>query len=382
MTAGTTGRPVGRPVDAVLVLEQTLGNAVHGRNLERVLARRDDVRGRVVRLHYDEASWRHRWPVLGNWTLESGLRARGRVRRLLAERRADVLYVHTAVPAALLLDVVRAVPTVLSTDATPRNLDTVATGYGHRVRGEAVERAKQRLTGAVYRAAVAVVAQSRWAARSLVEEYGVAADRVHVLAQGADLEAFSGGAARTAVGRPLRLLFVGADFARKGGPVLLEAVQQARTALGSAVELDVVTARPLGAVPDGVRVHVGLDHADDRLAALFRAADVFVLPTLSDAAPLVLGEALAAGLPLVTTSVGAAPELAVDGVTGLVVPPGEVRALTGALSRLREDEELRLSMAVRARALAVERYDAQANGDRVLDLLVEAGRAGRAERVA
>jgi glycosyltransferase involved in cell wall biosynthesis len=320
--------------------------------------------------------------VLGNWTLESGLRARARVRRLLADRPADALYVHTAVPAALLLDVVRAVPTVLSTDATPRNLDTVAAGYGHRVRGEAVERAKQRLTGAVYRAAVAVVAQSRWAARSLVEEYGVAGDRVHVLAQGADLDAFYVGPARPAAGRPLRLLFVGADFARKGGPVLLEAFQEARTAHAGTVELDVVTARPPAVVPEGVRVHVGLDHADDRLAALFRAADVFVLPTLSDAAPLVLGEALAAGLPVVATSVGAAPELAVDGVTGLVVPPGDVRALTGALSRLREDEELRLSMADRARALAVERYDAQANGDRVLDLLVEAGRTGRAGRAA
>jgi glycosyltransferase involved in cell wall biosynthesis len=367
-------------LDAVLVLEQTLGNAVHGRNLERVLAGRADVRGRVVRLHYDEASWRHRWPVLGNWTLESGLRARARVRRLLAERRADALYVHTAVPAALLLDVVRAVPTVLSTDATPRNLDTVAAGYGHRVRGVAVEQAKQRLTGTVYRAAVAVVAQSRWAARSLVEEYGVDADRVHVLAQGADLDAFWAGPARPATGRALRLLFVGADFERKGGPVLLEAVRQARAAHAGPVELDVVTARPLGAVPEGVRVHVGLDHADGRLAGLFRAADAFVLPTLSDASPLVLGEALAAGLPVVTTSVGAAPELAVEGVTGLVVAPGDAPALAAALCRLREDEELRLSMADRARALAVERYDAHANGGRVLDLLVEAGRHGRAGR--
>jgi glycosyltransferase involved in cell wall biosynthesis len=358
-------------VDLLLVLEQTLGNAVHGANLEQALGRAPAFTARVVRLHF-EASWRRRWPVLGNWTLDSSVRARRQVRRLVSDRPPDALYVHTAVTAALLLDVMRRIPTVLSTDATPRNLDTVASQYGHRVRGELVEQGKQRFTGSLYRAAEAVVAQSSWAAESLVRDYGVAPARVHVLSQGADVDAFYAGPRAERDGRPLRLLFVGRDFARKGGHVLLDAVRQ----LPGDVELDVVTGhdaaselRQRSAVPVDVRLHIDLDHGAPEFLQLFHQADAFVLPTLADAAPLVLGEALAAGLPIVSTSVGAVPEMAVDGVTGFAVPPGSTAALITALRRLLDDDAARLAMSARARALALERYDAHTNNRQVLELL-------------
>jgi glycosyltransferase involved in cell wall biosynthesis len=192
---------------------------------------------------------------------------------------------------------------------------------------------------------------------------------VVVLSQGADLAAFYDPDRREGDGAPagarLRLLFVGADFDRKGGRLLLQAVP----ALAGRVELDVVTRAPVGPVPEHVRVHVDLGHDDPELARLFRAADVFVLPTLSDAAPLVLGEALAAGLPVVATRVGAVPELAVDGETGLLVPPGDADALVAALRTLVDDAPLRRALGRRARALAVERYDADANNRGVLDVL-------------
>ena len=358
-------------LDLLLVLEQTLGNAVHGANLERALAGVSEVTARVVRLHY-KASWRRRWPVLGNWTLESSLRARRQVRRLAADRPPNALYVHTAVPAGLLLDVMRRIPTVLSTDATPRNLDTVASGYGHRVRAELIEQGKQRFTASVYRAAKAVVAQSSWAADSLVHDYGVAPARVHVLSQGADVDAFYTGPPAARAGRPLRLLFVGRNFTRKGGQILLDAVSELR----DDVELDVLTGhdaasalRRTSGVPVNVRLHTDLDHGSPIFLRLFQDADAFVLPTLGDAAPLVLGEALAAGLPIVSTSIGAVPEMAVDGVTGFVVPPGSVAALVTALRCLIGNDALRLAMSARARALALERYDARTNNERVLDLL-------------
>ena len=369
------------PDDVLLVLEQTLGNRVHGRNLERTAAAAG-VRSRAVRLDHRGVWWSRGRLGVHNWTVEASVRARQEVRRLLADRPCTALYVHTSLAGSLLLDVMRRVPTVVSTDATPANIDTVAGSYAHAVRGDRVEAAKRRLTRAVLRTASVVVAQSRWTADSVVRDYGIAPDRVRVLAQGADLARFAPGSRTGGLdGRPVRLLFVGGDFTRKGGPVLLEALRR----LSHDVEVDLVTSAPVqaGALPAGVvvRSHCGLDHDSPQLFELFARADLFVLPSLGDASPLALGEALAAGLPVVATRVGAVPEMAVHGTTGLVVEPGSAVELAGALQTLVERRDLRLRMGVAARALAEQRYDCDRNNREVLQLL-HAARADLSQELA
>ena len=83
------------------------------------------------------------------------------------------------------------------------------------------------------------------------------------------------------------------------------------------------------------------------------AFDIFVLPsTAIEGAPQALMQAMACGIPLVTTPVGAIPELVHDGKTGLFVPPGDAQALANAIARLAEDHDLaqRLSVAGRRHA--------------------------------
>ena len=89
-----------------------------------------------------------------------------------------------------------------------------------------------------------------------------------------------------------------------------------------------------------------------------RAFDVLVVPSRFEGFPLVILEAMLAGVPVVASDVGSISEAVREEETGFLVPPGDERALAAALSRLLEDAELRRSLGARARALALERFTA------------------------
>jgi glycosyltransferase involved in cell wall biosynthesis len=97
------------------------------------------------------------------------------------------------------------------------------------------------------------------------------------------------------------------------------------------------------ALVDRVVVHGRLPQSE--VTALYRAADVFVLPSYREPYGTVYAEAMACGLPVVGWRAGNLPHLARDGVEGCVVGPGDVPALAAALRRLAEDGELRVRMA-------------------------------------
>ncbi|MCW2702024.1 MAG: glycosyl transferase group 1 [Blastococcus sp.] len=95
---------------------------------------------------------------------------------------------------------------------------------------------------------------------------------------------------------------------------------------------------------DAATLHLVLVHGPlpvAQVAALYAAADVFALASSREPYGTVYGEAMAAGLPVVGDAAGNLPHLARDGEEGLVVPLGDVAALTAALRRIVEDEALR-----------------------------------------
>jgi glycosyltransferase involved in cell wall biosynthesis len=105
---------------------------------------------------------------------------------------------------------------------------------------------------------------------------------------------------------------------------------------------------------------------------LLAAADVFVLSSRSEALPMSIIEAMAAGLPVVSSGVGGVPELVADGETGFVVPPGDPAALAGALSRLIADPDLRRRMGTAGRARAETLFDLPSFHRAHLDLYARA----------
>jgi glycosyltransferase involved in cell wall biosynthesis len=171
----------------------------------------------------------------------------------------------------------------------------------------------------------------------------------------------------------MRVLFVGGDFKRKGGPQLVEAL--GRLPAG-AWTLDVVSYRRADGPPiPGARLIRWLPPRSPEHLEVFAAADVPALPTLADTFGWVLVEAMAAGLPVVATRVAAQPDVVTDGATGLLVEPGDVAGLAAALGRLAADRELRLRMGAAARADALKRFDAAADYCRLLGVIKSVGRA-------
>ena len=177
----------------------------------------------------------------------------------------------------------------------------------------------------------------------------------------------------------MRILFVGGDFERKGGDLLLQSLDGG---LGERCELHIVTRD--AAVPAGPHVHVyrGVGPNSPELLRLFRDADIFVLPSRGECLAVVLMEATAAGLPVVTTDVGALGEAVRPGETGLVVPAGDGRALAGALTALVDDAALRARMGRAGHAMACELFDAAVNNRTLLDLIAEVSKSGRESRRA
>ncbi|HYH83500.1 MAG TPA: glycosyltransferase family 4 protein [Longimicrobium sp.] len=282
--------------------------------------------------------------------LNAGLTAERRIRAL--ERRGerfDVIHFHTQAAAWAALGRMRRTPSVVSIDITQR-LAMLEAPRGLARRDYAPNAAWDRR---VFRAAAAIVSTSRWAADDLALELPECAGRVHVMPYPVPLEGFDAAWAEErrlrSIGDPVRVLFVGGDFGRKGGAELLAAWRAAD--LGSSARLTLVTESPLdeAALPAGVDVRRGVRAYTPAWFALWREADVFALPTRGEAFGMVFQEAAAAALPSIGTAINAIPEIVADGETGILVPPGDVPALAEALRALVSSPEKRSTMGAAAR---------------------------------
>ena len=192
--------------------------------------------------------------------------------------------------------------------------------------------------------------------RTLVTKYKLPEDRVMCVFAGANADVPPLAESVSPKRNPRRILFVGIDWERKGGPDLLKAFEQVRKQFPQA-ELAVVSSYegPQDATVPGVtfagRVPLG------EIGTYFQNSDLFCMPTHLEPFGIVFIEAMAYGLPIVSTRIGALPDLVEDGINGYLIAPGDVPALIRTLTNLLE-EQVRFREMARAARL---RYDDKFN---------------------
>lgn len=285
-----------------------------------------------------------------------------------ADRPYDVVNVHepSGAVAALLRRIGRFPPLVV-------------TSHGLERRAWALARDQQKMgrTGPSLRARLTypptVLAQARaalaWADRVFVLNEDDAAYLARVTGRApvtilrifpAAASAYAAASHGRSYGDVRHILFAGTWRTNKGIADLVPAMQTiwrrhpdvGLTILGAGVPIDLPAT--FGARAGNVRLVAAA--SDEEAAAVFAAADLFVLPSLFEGTPLTLMEAMASGLPVVTTRVCGMKDVITDARNGLLVSPGAPPELAAAIERLMADPVLRARLGGQARTDAARLY--------------------------
>lgn len=248
--------------------------------------------------------------------------------------------------------------------------DVPARYLGLTAADDALYERRRRRQSQLYEQAAGVFTMSRWLADGIVAAGLLPAERVHPVWAGINVEVDDrGGAPVERRPGPPRLLFVGRDFHRKGGDLVVRATELLRTTLDRETTLTVVGPDewPMpGPPPPGVRFLGRLDPS--ATVALWRDHDVFVMPSRFEAFGIVFVEALAHGMPCVARDVYAMPEIVDHGRTGLLVGGDDVDELAEAITRCVTERSFAVE-AQTGRASVLERYSWDAVADRMLSVI-------------
>jgi len=313
-------------------------------------------------------------PSRGAPIARKSLRGLWALRRVLSERWADIVNSHSSTDswlAALALGTLARAPRLVRT----RHVSSPIPGHA--------------LNRWLYRSAAAhVVTTGEKLREQVMRETGLGAARVTSVPTGIDLGRFVPGdrlAARRGLGLPADAFTVGIVATLrswKGHRYLVEAVAGMPGAVlvmvGGGPGADNLRAQ---VVALGIESRVRMPGNQDDVVPWLQALDVFALPSYAnEGVPQAIMQAMACGVPVVSTPVGAIGELIRDGDTGLFVQPRDALALRAALERLQADASLRASLARRARGHVQAHFALGSMLERVEAVFRNAADTGRAPR--
>jgi glycosyltransferase involved in cell wall biosynthesis len=212
----------------------------------------------------------------------------------------------------------------------------------------------------IYNNATITFVRSSNIKQSLIEQYQYLPERAICVYAGSNVAVADDFTAQKDY-TPKRILYVGIDWKRKGGPELVRAFQNvfsqhpdaSLTIVGANPEIDVPNCTVLGRIPP------------EKVAQYYKEATIFCMPTHLEPFGIAFLEAMQARLPIIGTRVGAIPDFVQDGWNGYLIEPGDVQSLTAALLKLLDHPDQRRAFGEKGFSLARERYSWEAVGRRL-----------------
>ncbi len=206
------------------------------------------------------------------------------------------------------------------------------------------------------------------AVADILRRSGMAAKKVAMIPNGVDLDRFRSAVPklRNEIGLAHNPVvgFVGRLVPDKGGALLVRAAQHVLT-IHPNTTFVLVGEGPAHQEWKALAAELGIDKqvifvgARDDMPEVYASFDMVVLPSLIEALPMCLLEAMAAGKPVIATRVGAVPGLVVDAQTGLLLEPGDVSALAQAILRLLENPDMACQLGENGRAHVARHFSAE-----------------------
>lgn len=333
-----------------------MGLRSYALNLMAGLRRVPGLEATLVPVEYGSGGhWLHRVPGLPSG-IAGTLCAQQEIReRLRAAGPADAVLWGTWAAKAV-PQLVAARPAFFVMDMTPQQMTRMGEAYGYtQARASRFGAWKQRATRRIYACARGFLPWSDWVAQSLICDWAIPPDAIEVVSPGVDTTRFTP-CPRTPRRERVHILFVGGDFVRKGGPILLDWAAKQR----GRVDLTVVTRDDVANAPGNVRVLHGIGPNSEELIRLYQDTDIFALPTRGDCYSMVALEAMSCGVPVVITGLGGIPDIVDPGVTGFLTPLNDDGAFLTQLETLVANPSLRVAFSLASRQRALERFDAAA----------------------
>jgi len=345
-------------------MDQQVGLRTQSLNFERVVQSEEGVEAYWVPVNYKPSPGEPATLKLLPGSLRDSIRGVREIRKGLSDLQTWDAALWATWAAKSVIDLVDKSPAYLVMDMTPSQMLQMGEHYGYtKSRAQFLGGVKRRQTAALYSKARHFFPWNDWVAKSLVEDYSISPDRITAISPGVSTSLYVPCQEAKADDGVVRLLFVGGDFARKGGDLLLRWTRE--TSVKTPWELHIVTRDNVPAT-DRVIVHHNLGNNSAELIRLYQRSDIFVLPTLADCYSLVGLEAMSTGLPVVLSNLGGIPEIVNEGETGYLVPPGNYEAFADRVNALIQDPDLRVCLGKNGREKVIQHHDTAVNVRRIL----------------
>jgi len=331
----------------------------------------DDIDPSWVFVEWNPPEFISRIPPLSlNWTLKAGTITRMRIQELeRSGKKFDAFFVNHLIPVVFLKRFRQRIPVVMSLDTTPVLLNRYASLYlGRNEKQRRIFHGlKHAIAKSIYHDAAGLLPWSNLVRESLISDYNVPVERLTVVPPGINLRLWDTSHPKKRQREDhIRILFVGADFQRKGGDLLLELAGRDEY---RNCEFHFVTKSFVGTRGDNVIVHDMLKPNSDELISLYRSSDIFALPTRADLSPNAICEAMAAGVPVVSTDIGAIREQVLDNETGFLVSANDISKFSERLLLLVREEDTRLRFGEQGRRRVESNFDLETAANTIVGLL-------------